>query len=104
MGFKGIDNLIDQKLKNLKELEKIKEIPFHLLFNSKFLAKCSSFISLDDMIEKSGFKVKTAEDFKAIPDDEWENFITQNTTYSSWEEMQKDAARQYAQGILDKKD
>lgn len=104
MGFKGIDNWVGQTLKNLEELENTKEIPFHLLFNPEFLAKCSSFASLDDMFEKSGFKVETAADFKAIPDEEWENFITQNTTYSSWEEMQKDAASQYLQGILDKKD
>lgn len=56
--------------------------------NPSFLARCSKFSSIEEMFEASGFKIETTEDFKAIPDNEWEIFITENTIYSSWEEMQ----------------
>mgnify|MGYP006889059493 CR=1 FL=1 len=40
----------------------------------------------------SGFKVEAADDSKAIPDQEWEDFIIANTSFERWEDMQKAAA------------
>ncbi|MBC3946685.1 hypothetical protein H8S21_15240 [Erwinia persicina] len=91
---------IDKISKNLKKIAETKSVGFGELFNKEFLAACSSFSSLEDMFEKSGFKVETPEDFKAIPDDEWESFIIKNTSYDSWEEMQSDAGSKYFQKIL----
>ncbi|EOM8197082.1 hypothetical protein ACNGUS_004559 [Escherichia coli] len=85
-------NKINRLQKNLESIGETKELRFDELFNADFLSNCSSFTSLKDMFEKSGFKVETPEDFKAIPDDEWEQFITENTSYDSWADMQRDAA------------
>ncbi|CAI2439073.1 hypothetical protein [Serratia proteamaculans] len=82
---------IEKMQRNLEEIGETPELRFDELFNEEFLSQCSTFVSLDDMLEKSGFKVETAEDFKAIPDDEWERFIVENTSYESWREMQMDA-------------
>lgn len=90
----------DKIKKDLKKIEDLKQIRFDELFNPKFLSECSSFSSIDELIEKSGFKVESAEDFKSIPDDEWERFIIDNTSYDSWDEMQKDAAEKFLQNLL----
>lgn len=91
---------INKLSKNLSKIAETKSVSFEELFNNDFLASCSSFTSLEDMFEKSGFKVETPEDFKAIPDDEWESFIIKNTSYNSWSEMQSDAGRKYFQKML----
>lgn len=92
MSQKFVNN-IEKIQQNLKEIEQTNQLRFDELFNTDFLSQCSSFTSLEDMFEKSGFKVENADDFKAIPDDEWEHFIVTNTHYASWKEMQTDAAK-----------
>lgn len=39
------------------------------------------------MIQANGFKVESEDDFKAIPDAEWDVFIHDNTSFGSWREM-----------------
>jgi len=39
------------------------------------------------MFERSGFKVESQEDFAAIPDEAWDDFICTNTSYFNWREM-----------------
>jgi len=51
------------------------------------MKKYSSFISLDEMLEKSPFKIESQEDFQKIDDAEWDIFIKNNTKFNSWEEM-----------------
>jgi len=92
---------IDKISRNLNKIAEKKSVTFGELFNQEFLTACSSFTSIEDMFDKSGFKVETPEDFAAIPDDKWEDFIKANTTYSSWEEMQSDAGSKYFQRMLD---
>lgn len=88
---------IPQMQKNLEEIGNT-GLQFTLgeLLNPSFLSECSSFTSLEDMLEKSGFKAKTKEDFAAIPDDEWDRFITENTTYDNWKDMQVAAVNKLA--------
>ncbi|MCE9967227.1 hypothetical protein LZ654_20690 [Lelliottia amnigena] len=88
---KDLNSKIRKLKENLEEVGNTTQLTFPELFNSNFLRECSSFTSIEELFEKSGFKVESPEDFKAIPDDEWERFIVQNTTYDSWLEMQNDA-------------
>lgn len=87
-----IKSNINQLKKNLEEISNTNQLRFDELFNPEFLSEHSSFTSLEDMFDKSGFKVESAEDFKAIPDEEWEDFIVKNTSFESWVDMQKAAA------------
>lgn len=52
-----------------------------------FLSKHTSFLALDDLLAASGFKVESTEDFNAIPDDVWDNFIRSISNFQSWEAM-----------------
>ena len=83
---------IDQFKKNLEEISNTNQLRFDELFKTEFLSEYTSFTFLDDMFEKSGFKVEAADDSKAIPDQEWEDFIIANTSFERWEDMQKAAA------------
>ena len=97
-GLKDLEN----KLKNLDEKEKDGklEISFEELFYDKFMREHTSFKTFDELLKKSGFKVENEEDFKNIPDDEWDIFIKENTKFESWQEMQSEAGAKYVSNQL----
>lgn len=89
--FKGFDQL----KKNISELSNTDSVQLYDLMNPNFISNCSQYSNFDELIEASGFKVKSKEDFEAIPDQEWEQFIQNNTSYKSWIEMQRAARVSY---------
>jgi hypothetical protein len=102
MEFDGFDEL-SKKLNELKEsAESIQgtEVPLGELLTPGFLAKHTRFLSEDEMFEASGFNVETAEDFEKIPDDEWNNFIEQNTPFATWSDMLSAAAAEWTRKKL----
>lgn len=97
--FKSNGNL--KKLqKNMNDLSNTQAVPLTEIMNESFIAACSKFSSLEELIEASGFKVESKEDFEAIPNDEWEAFICSNTSYESWLEMQQCAGAEFTKAQL----
>ena len=96
--FDGLKNL----QKGLKELgnQGSQSVPLTELMPSNFVSSCSRFKDLQELFDSSGFKIDSAEDFKAIPDSDWDEYIQKNTTYSSWAEMQKAAVASWTKGKL----
>ncbi|WP_324737985.1 hypothetical protein VOI46_09520 [Pseudoalteromonas sp. CuT4-3] len=88
--------------KNLSELGKLNTIAIGDVMTNEFISRYSSYSSLDELVDASGFDVNTAEDFKAIPDDEWEAFIVGNTSFSSWKEMQHKSHEEFVHKKLTK--
>lgn len=89
--FDGLNKLNDK----IKELKETSEVSFGVLFNESFISKHSKFSNLDELCRASGFKMETKEDFLAIPDEEWNKFISENTSFNNWEEMQKSAFTEF---------
>lgn len=90
----------DRLKQNIDKLAATTEVKLGDMMNPAFISAHSSFADLDGLIKGSGFKVESAEDFKAIPDDEWDIFINENTDFESWLDMQKAAHRDYFAGIM----
>ena len=95
-GLDGVLKKLSDLQKRAEELDGTHEIPPAELLNPEFLSSCSRFISFDDLLEASGFKVKSMEDFKAIPYDKWDEFIRENTSYESLKEMLQSASTEWA--------
>ncbi|HEX3684997.1 MAG TPA: hypothetical protein VHU83_20855 [Bryobacteraceae bacterium] len=93
-----------QPLKDLarraRELEGRRNVPVTELLTPEFLSSCSRFASADEMFEASGFQIESAEDFKAIPDAEWNAFISSNTSCPNWETMLAEASGEWAKRQL----
>ncbi|MEA5466363.1 hypothetical protein [Leptothoe sp. PORK10 BA2] len=81
-----------QFLNRLEELSNSQQVSFSELFTQDFMQSYTQFQSLELMLEASGFSVESAEDFLAIPETEWDQFVSQTTQFSNWQEMQKTAA------------
>lgn len=91
---------LDQLEKNVSELSGTESIPLNDLMNPSFISSCSQYSNFKELIEAAGFKVESEEDFAAIPDQEWEQFIQTNTSYEGWIEMQKAAGLSYVTAKL----
>lgn len=90
-GFTELQKKLGDLSRRAQNLEGPRNVPVTELLTPAFLSKCSRFNSAAEMFEASGFAVNSQEDFDAIPDDQWNAFIEQNTSYSNWEEMLKAA-------------
>lgn len=91
---------LDRLKQNIDKLAATTEVKLGDMMNPTFISAHSSFADLDGLIKGSGFKVESIEDFKAIPDDEWDIFIKENTDFENWLDMQKAAHRDYVTGIM----
>lgn len=94
---------LDKLMKNAKELQATKQVKLVDLMNPSFIAAHSKFEDLGALFAASGFKVDSAEDFAAIPDAEWDAFISEKTDFDNWLEMQKAAHTEFAKSILNKR-
>ncbi|KYZ08715.1 MULTISPECIES: hypothetical protein [Vibrio harveyi group] len=92
MPVKSNMDSFEKLAENTRNLQRKKSVKLADLMDSEFLAGCSDFKDLEHMFDESGFIINSKEDFEAIPDEEWEVFITNNTSFESWEDMQKAAS------------
>lgn len=77
------------------ELNNTYNISFYLLFSDKFVRKYSEFNTYEEMVEKTGVKIESEEDFEKYTDDELDLYIKNNSSFNSWEEMIQEAVSNY---------
>lgn len=90
-GFKELERKLNQIERNAKNLEGENSVPFTELFPEGFMKKFTEFSSIEKMLIESPFSIETAEDFAAIDDNKWDEFVHRVTKFDSWEEMQLEA-------------
>jgi hypothetical protein len=87
---------VQQKLRDVsnraRQLDGPHNVPILELLTPSFLSTCSRFGSVNEMFEASGFKIESKEDFKAIPEGEWDEFIKKHTSFPNWRQMLEAAA------------
>lgn len=101
--IKGLDEL-SRKLNDLAQraerLDGPHEVPLSQLLNPTFLKACSRFSSVDEMFQASGFKIESGEDFKSIPEGEWNTFVKTNTSFDGWTQMLESASADWTKKQL----
>lgn len=94
----GLDELQDQLegMKNAaEELDGENEIPFDELFTRSFMEPRTDFETFDELLEESMWEVNSEEDFLAIPDDEFDEYIAEHTIFDDWESMYTKATEKW---------
>lgn len=86
---------LEDLVRRARELDGQHEISVANLLTPDFLGQCSRFKSADELFEASGFSVQSVEDFRAIPDAEWDTFISGNTTFASWQDTLNAAVKEW---------
>jgi hypothetical protein len=86
-GLKEFQRKLDDLSASAKKISGTRSVPVAELLTPVFLSKCSRFKSAEEFFEASGFTVASQKDLKAIPEDQWDDFIKKNTSYSNWQAM-----------------
>lgn len=95
--FSGFDELADEfddfaeKLgsmaDNANEIEGENEVSFADLFTEKFMRKHTDVASFEEFIENSQWEVASEDDFEAIPDEKFDEYVDKHSDFGSWEDM-----------------
>lgn len=93
-------NGINRLQRRLERIEGTQSISFKELFPDEFMLLHTDFESISAMLDASGFRVENAEDFAAIPDDQWDAFIKARSRFDSWEAMRAAAGAEWISNQL----
>ena len=96
LDLRGLERL----KRNARALHGTHHVPLGELFTPAFMSSCSRFHSFQALVAASPFNVRTAEDFKAIPDADRDAFIRQNTRFASWQDMVRAASVEWTKQRL----
>ncbi|MEG9437830.1 hypothetical protein JAO29_16910 [Edaphobacter sp. HDX4] len=99
-GFDDLSRKLEDLADRAESLHGTQQVPLSELLTPGFLAKHTRFLSEDEMFEASGYKVDTAGDFEKIPDEDWDEFIRQNTPFAAWSDMLSAAATEWTRKRL----
>lgn len=99
-GFNELERELKKLEQSVKSIEGENSIPFTDLFPFDFMKRYTQFSSIEDMFNESPFTINSEEDFVAIDDDEWDNFISTSTNFDSWEKMQEAAVVDWTKNQL----
>lgn len=86
---------LEDLARRARQLDGQHQVSVASLLSPAFLGRCSRFKSADELFESSGFTIQSTEDFAAIPDAEWDSFISGNTNFASWQEMLNAAVKEW---------
>lgn len=98
MKITGLDDLqkhLEKLTNNAESLNGMPDVPLDEFLDKSFLQKHTQFSSLTELIENSDFDVQLAEDFKAIPDDDWDQYIGSISKFPDWTSMISSATQSW---------
>lgn len=82
-------------MKKLERFSTPQTVQLSELLNPSFMAAHTSFPTFEDMLEASPWDPATADEFRALPDAEWDAYVSSVTHFSSWKAMQQRAATEW---------
>jgi hypothetical protein len=86
-GFKQLEKKLKQLEKNANEIDGHNEVPFDEAFNPTFMKRYTKFSDINSFFDASPFTLETQEDLAAIPEDELDIYVAENTSFKSWQDM-----------------
>ena len=86
-GFDEFEKKLQDITKNAEELKEVKRVTFSELFPDEFVTRNTQCSSLSDLLNNSGFSIKTDEDVAAVPDDKWDDYIRSISEFDCWEKF-----------------
>ena len=94
--------MFDDFLSKIRELGKRAEeidgehsVPLAELFSDEFVLRHTDFPTFAELLAASGFRVESQDDFRAIPETEWNEFVRLRSRFTSWEEMLSAASHEW---------
>lgn len=94
----GMDDFKRELDKMAEESEKLNGtyVTFEELFPKYFMKRHSDFETFNELLDAGGYNVETQEEFEALPQEEWNDYIKKVTDFTDWQEMLTEAGTRYA--------
>ncbi len=99
INLSGLENFqkdLNKKVQNLNSKSKT----FADIFDSSFMNTYTKFSNIDDFFGHGGFSISSKEDLKNINETDLDKYVSNNSTFNSWNEMQKTASVEYVKKQL----
>lgn len=77
------------------------EIPFDELFTEDFMRLYTEFEAFEQLIEESPWDVESEDDFWDIPDEPFDEYISERTDFPAWKVMGQTALQRYMERKLE---
>lgn len=94
-GLNELQKNLSDLARRAEKLDGTHQVPLKDLLTNSFMRRHSRFSSFDRFLASSPFKVKTSDDFDAIPDSEMDAYVSSVTDFKSWEDMLGEATQEY---------
>lgn len=87
---------LDKLKKQLEEMADLGGgVPMVEIFNPEFMMMYTDFDSFEAFLEASPWSVESQEDFEAIPEDEFDEYVNEHTEFPSWDVMFETGGSRY---------
>ena len=100
-GFDELQDELDRLARDVEKLEGTHDVPFDELFPPAFMRQYTNTQNINTFIDQSQWDVESKEDFRKIPEDEFDRYVSEHTLFGSWEAMMNKGAEEYFAGQLD---
>lgn len=103
MGFEIDTSGLRKLQENLNQLDEGIEVPILELFSNDFMEAYTTFPDFISFVEASDLhegEEITEESFKAIPAEDWDQWVQETTAFDSWEDMLSKAGVEHVQREL----
>lgn len=95
-GFDELQNSLHDLADKVESLGGEHEVTFEELFVQEFMISHTNFSTFNELLNSSPFEVNSSEDFAAIPDAAFDQYISEVTNFDSWGNMLEEASCEYA--------
>lgn len=99
-GFKELTKDLQKLSSKMKELDGTHSVSMDQILNPIFISKHTRFNSLEELFKAGGFEFETEEEFKAIPQEEMDAFIANESKFPDWQAMIKEAGAEWVKSKL----
>jgi|APHM01.1.fsa_nt_gi hypothetical protein len=93
-----LDDLADQfeaMADNVEKLQGENEVAFAELFTEQFMRQYTDVRSFEQYLENSQWEVESQSEFEAIPEDDFDEYVTDHSDFDSWKEMLETAGTEW---------
>lgn len=94
-GFEELAGKLGRLAENADSIDGENTVSFDELFTPEFMQTYTEYNSIDSFFGQSRWTVETQDDFKHIPEDDFDRYVDDHTGFNSWEAMLSAAAREW---------
>ena len=95
-GLEKFQQDLTRKVENFNSKPKT----FADIFDTSFMNTYTKFSNINDFFNNGGFSINSKEDFENINETDLDKYVSENSSFSNWNEMQKTASVEYTKKQL----